>query len=61
MVSFMPTAHISPYEMGNIFNHDPMRPRQLLMHKREILRLFGILGQQGLTLIPLSLYFRDST
>ena len=49
--------HISPYEMGNIFNHDPLRPRQLLMHKREILRLFGILGQQGLTLIPLSLYF----
>ena len=49
--------HISPYDKGNIFNHDPLRPRQLLMHKKEILRLFGILGQQGLTLVPLSLYF----
>ena len=49
--------HISPYEQGNIFNHEPLRKRRLLMHKREILRLFGILGQQGLTLIPLSLYF----
>ena len=49
--------HISPYEQGNIFNHEPLRRRRLLMHKREILRLFGILGQQGLTLIPLSLYF----
>ena len=49
--------HISPYEQGNIFNHEPLRKRRLLMHRREILRLFGILGQQGLTLIPLSLYF----
>ena len=49
--------HISPYEQGNIFNHEPLRKRRLLMHRREILRLFGILGQQGLTLVPLSLYF----
>lgn len=52
--------HISPYEKGNIFNKDPMRKRKLLMHKREILRLFGLLKQQGLTLIPLSLYFKGS-
>lgn len=52
--------HISPYEKGNIFNKDPMRVRRLLMHKREILRLFGLLKQQGLTLIPLSLYFKGS-
>ncbi|MDD5948076.1 MAG: SsrA-binding protein SmpB [Oscillospiraceae bacterium] len=52
--------HISPYEKGNFFNRDPLRVRRLLMHKREILKLFGTLKQQGLTLIPLSLYFRDS-
>ena len=49
--------HISPYEFGNIFNRDPMRKRRLLMHKREINRLYGQLKQQGLTLIPLSAYF----
>ena len=49
--------HISPYEYGNIFNRDPMRKRRLLMHKREINRLYGQLKQQGLTLIPLSAYF----
>ena len=49
--------HISPYEFGNIFNRDPMRKRRLLMHKREIHRLYGTLKQQGLTLIPLSAYF----
>ena len=49
--------HISPYEFGNIFNRDPMRKRRLLMHKREINRLYGTLKQQGLTLIPLSAYF----
>ncbi len=49
--------HISPYEFGNIFNRDPMRQRRLLMHKREINRLYGQLKQQGLTLIPLSAYF----
>lgn len=49
--------HISPYEKGNIFNREPMRPRRLLMHKREILKLFGLVGQQGYSLIPLKLYF----
>ena len=49
--------HISPYEKGNIFNKDPRRPRRLLMHKREIMRLLGQTKQEGLTLIPLSVYF----
>lgn len=52
--------HISPYEKGNIFNRDPMRVRKLLMHRREINKLFGIVKQEGLSLIPLSLYFKDS-
>lgn len=52
--------HISPYEKGNIFNRDPRRERRLLLHKREILRLFGQVKQEGLTLVPLSLYFKDS-
>lgn len=52
--------HISPYEHGNIFNRDPMRVRRLLVHKRETLRLFGLMKQQGYTLIPLSLYFKGS-
>ena len=52
--------HISPYEQGNIFNRDPMRVRRLLLHKREINRLFGKVKQEGLTLIPLSLYFKGS-
>jgi SsrA-binding protein len=52
--------HISPYEKGNIFNRDPMRPKRLLMHKREILKLYGRLKQEGLALIPLSVYFKDS-
>ena len=51
--------HISPYEQGNIFNHDPLRPRRLLMHKREILKLMGLVQQQGLSLIPLALYFKN--
>ena len=50
--------HISPYEKGNIFNKDPMRQRRLLMHKREILRLFARIKQDGYSLIPLSIYFR---
>ena len=49
--------HISPYEKGNIFNKDPMRQRRLLMHKREILRLFARIKQDGYSLIPLSIYF----
>ena len=52
--------HISPYEQGNIFNKDPMRPRRLLMHKREINYLFGKVKQDGYSLIPLSVYFRGS-
>ena len=50
--------HISPYEKGNIFNKDPRRTRRLLMHKREILRLFGRIKQDGYSLIPLKLYFK---
>ena len=58
---FIKGMHISPYEQGNIFNRDPLRVRRLLMHKREIMRLYGLLKQQqGLTLIPLSLYFKGS-
>ena len=52
--------HISPYEKGNIFNRDPMRPKRLLMHKREITRLYARIKQDGLALIPLSVYFKDS-
>ena len=52
--------HISPYEQGNIFNRDPMRVRRLLMHKREIMRLYGIVKQEGFSLIPLALYFKGS-
>ena len=52
--------HISPYEKGNIFNKDPMRQRRLLMLKREILRLFARIKQDGYSLIPLSIYFRGS-
>ena len=52
--------HISPYDHGNIFNRAPMRDRKLLLHKKEIMRLLGAVKQQGLTLIPLSLYFKGS-
>ena len=57
---FVKGMHISPYEKGNIFNRDPMRVRKLLMHKREISRLLGTIKQEGLTLIPLKLYFKHS-
>ena len=57
---FVNGMHISPYEKGNIFNRDPMRVRRLLLHKKEILRLYGVMKQQGYTLIPLSLYFKGS-
>ena len=53
-------VHISPYEQGNIFNRDPMRVRRLLLHKREIMRLFGLVKQDGYSLVPLSLYFKGS-
>ena len=52
--------HVSPYEKGNIFNRDPLRPRRLLLHKREIRKLQGQLKAKGYTLVPLSLYFKDS-
>ena len=57
---FVRGMHISPYEKGNIFNKDPLRVRKLLMHKKEILRLFGQVKQGGYTLIPVSMYFKDS-
>lgn len=53
-------AHISPYSMGNRFNHEPMRTRKLLMHYGEIKRLIGKVMEKGLTLVPLRLYFNDS-
>ena len=57
---FVKGMHISPYEKGNIFNRQPTRERKLLLHKSEINRLIGVIKQQGLTLIPLSLYFKGS-
>ncbi len=57
---FVNGMHISPYDHGSVFNKDPMRVRRLLMHKKEILKLFGTLQQQGLSLIPISLYFKGS-
>ena len=57
---FINGMHISPYDHGNIFNSDPLRVRRLLLHKREILRLYGLSKQKGLTLIPLSLYRKGS-
>lgn len=57
---FVRGMHISPYEKGNIFNKDPLRIRRLLMHKKEILKLFSKVQQDGVTLIPLSLYFKGS-
>lgn len=57
---FIKQMHISPYEKGNIFNRDPLRVRKLLMHKKEIMRLLGKQKQDGLTLVPLSMYFKDS-
>ncbi len=55
---FIRQMHIAPYEQGNIFNKDPLRSRRLLMHKREIARLFGKVKQDGYALIPISVYFR---
>ena len=57
---FIRQMHIAPYEQGNIFNKDPLRPRRLLLHKREIMRLFGSVKQDGYALSPLSVYFRGS-
>ena len=52
--------HIAPYEQGNIFNKDPDRPKRLLMHKREIRKLHALIKQDGYTLVPLSVYFRNA-
>ena len=57
---FVYGMHVSPYEQGNIFNKDPLRPKKLLMHKKEIMKLLGQVSREGLTLIPLSLYFSGS-
>ncbi|MDY4254522.1 MAG: SsrA-binding protein SmpB [Oscillospiraceae bacterium] len=54
---FADGMHVSPYEKGNIFNRDPMRPKRLLMHKREIKKLYDLTKQQGYAIIPLSVYF----
>ena len=53
-------VHISPYEQGNIFNKNPLRPKKLLMHKREIMKLTGLVSREGYTLVPLSLYVKGS-
>ncbi len=58
--AYIYNMHISPYEFGNIFNKDPMRPRKLLLHKSEILKLFGKVQKDGLTIVPLKIYFRGS-
>lgn len=57
---FVVGMHISPYEKGNIFNRDPLREKKLLMHRREIMKLGGLVNQKGYTLVPLSLYFSGS-
>lgn len=57
---FIYNMHISPYEFGNIFNKEPLRKRKLLLSKREIFRLFGMIKQQGYSLIPISIYFKGS-
>ena len=56
---FVYGMHISPYEMGNIFNKDPLRPMKLLMHKSEINKLLGKIKEKGFTLVPLQVYFKD--
>ena len=57
---FIRQMHIAPYEQGNIFNKDPLRPRRLLMHKREIMKLGGLCERDGYTLVPLSVYLSGS-
>ena len=58
--AYIYSMHISPYEQGNIFNKDPLRDRKLLLNKREILRLSGLINQKGYTLAPISLYFKNN-
>ncbi len=57
---FVYQMHISPYEKGNIFNKDPLRPRKLLLHRHEIRKIEGQIAQKGYTLVPLKVYFKDS-
>ncbi|MBR2215426.1 MAG: SsrA-binding protein SmpB [Selenomonadaceae bacterium] len=56
---FVEHLHISPYKEGNIFNHDPLRPKKLLLHKAEIAKLFGQTREKGYTLVPLKIYFKQ--
>lgn len=58
--AYIYSMHISPYEHGNIYNKDPMRTRKLLLNKKEIFRLIGLVKQKGYTLVPISLYFKNS-
>lgn len=57
---FVYQMHVSPYEQGNIFNKDPLRPRRLLLHRREITRLYAQVKQDGFALVPLSIYFKNA-
>lgn len=56
---FLHNVHISPYEQGNRYNHEPLRPRKILLHKEEIRRLIGLTKEKGLTLVPLRIYFKN--
>ena len=58
--AYIYSMHISPYEQGNIFNKDPLRDRKLLLNKREIFRLSGLINKKGYTLVPISLYFKNN-
>lgn len=58
--AYIYSMHISPYEQGNIFNKDPLRDRKLLLNKKEIFKLIGLIKQKGYTLVPVSLYFKNS-
>lgn len=58
--AYIYSMHISPYEQGNIFNKDPLRDRKLLLNKRELFRLSGLINQKGYTLVPISLYFKNN-
>lgn len=58
---FLLNMHISPYERGNLHNHEPTRTRKLLLHRKEIRKLIGAVERQGLTLVPLEVYFRNGT
>lgn len=58
--AYIYSMHISPYEQRNIFNKDPLRDRKLLLNKREIFRLSGLINQKGYTLVPISLYFKNN-